>query len=434
MEGLETVAAQQDSVDVLAPASVSRTQDLEKLQCENITAFVVAEQRDDNLLGELARLGKPVLPGWDAKGSPSLGRDLYDKVVAAGGKALYPQGEAELESALRALRAVELLQGMRVLMVGPLQWFRTGYLRAESVQWIPNELEELESRFGMKILPEEDMNAYFAAIEVADEKEAKYWAAEWARETDIVKSRVKENLVTYARIYVAIRNLIKQRKADALCVSCDGRPTDRESVLGINLEGGNINEFVPCWSAALLLDEGIPWFCKGDTRQLVSISLLMGISGRPALMGDPYRASPKEEIEKLVAQNIHLQRHDIIPPSMGAKGKRMQLTDMHNRGVGCCGFVEMAEGSTVTLLEMDRWKTHWRCYTGQVVWSKLANLEPEPHDQCCVEVAYRVKNARQVWEAQQSWSEHQVLVQGDWMPELEMLGRIYGTRVRNLDA
>jgi hypothetical protein len=442
IEGIRTVAARQDFVEVLAPVSVRRAQDLDKLRRDEITAFVITQQGSNEQLGRLATLGKPVLPGWDAEGNPSVGRDLDDKVVAAGGMALYPQGKAEVESALRALRAVAFLRGMRVLIVGPLRRFRTEFIRAAGLQWLPHEFEDLERRFGMRILAEEDINAYFAGIEAADQKEAKYWAEKWAREADIVKDRVRENLVNYARIYVAIRNLVKQHQADALCVSCDAKPTDREKVLGINVfepastpsHVNYINEFVPCWSASLLLDEGIPWFCKGDTRQLVSISLLMGVSGRAALMGDLYRASSTEEIERLVKENIVLQRHDIIPPSMGAEGKRVQLTDMHSRGVGCCGFVEMAAGGTVTLMDMDRWKTEWRCYTGRVVWSKLANMDPKPHDQCCVEVAYRVKSAGRVTEAQKAWGEHQVLVQGDWTRELGMLSRLYKAKIRNLDA
>ena len=445
---VEGIAGRQDFVDVLAPIAIRRVKDLEKLQHEGITAFVLLTQPRDALVERLARLGKPVLPSWDEKGNPRIGPEICQQVKTAGGVCLYPQGEVEVTSALRALRAVALLSGMRVLMVGPLKWFRTEFLRAGKIgttfaQWTPTELEDLSRIFGMRMLPEEPINAYFAAIEAADEGEAKEWAAKWASEMDIVKGkeRLGENLVNYAKIHVAVRNLIKEHNAHALCVSCDCRPTDRTTVLGIDISAqtpeGNtyLNDFVPCWSAAQLIDEGIPWFCKGDTTQLMAISLAMGVSGRAALMGDVYRFSPQEEIEKLVRENIVLQRHDIAPPSMRAKGKRVQLTDMHNRGVGCCDFVEMAQGSTVTLLNVGRGKLEWRCYTGRVVWSKRGNVGPQgPVDNCCMEVAVRVKDAARVWEGLDGWVEHQVLVQGDWMRELEMLGQIYEAKVRNLDA
>jgi len=49
----------------------------------------------------------------------------------------------------------------------------------------------------------------------------------------------------------------------------------------------------------------------------------------------------------------------------------------------------------------------------------MGNGGPQPWsreaENCCVEVAYRVKNAARVREAQKAWGEHQVLAQGDWI-------------------
>ena len=45
-------------------------------------------------------------------------------------------------------------------------------------------------------------------------------------------------------------------------------------------------------------------------------------------MGALHWASPNEEVETLAKESIVLQRHDIIPPSTGAKGTRVQLADM----------------------------------------------------------------------------------------------------------
>ena len=111
------------------------------------------------------------------------------------------------------------------------------------------------------------------------------------------------------------------------------------------------------------------------------------------------RSARATQVERALRARFHLWArrrngsgwlHSIL---LQLQGKRVQLADMHNRGVGYCNFVEMAAEQTVTLMEMNRWKTDWRCYTGRDLWSKLANMDPKPHSQCCVEVACRGKNA-----------------------------------------
>jgi hypothetical protein len=302
-------------------------------------------------------------------------------------------------------------------------------------------------QFGMRFLEEVNMNAYFEAIEQADEREAQSVAMKWAQEVDILKETVRRNLVIYARINLALKSLLAKYQANSLCVYCDEQPTDRKKVLGIDFteyvpgtgKKGYLNESVPCWSYALLIDEGVPCFCKGDHQQLVSLSLLMGLSGEAGVMGDLYRATPPPEIERLIQENIVVQRHDLVPPSMGDRRKRVKLVDLHNRTVGCCNFMELKEGSPVTILNVNRAKSEWFYWTGEVLWTKrvpdgIAEEYSEEIDNCCQGIAVRVKNARRIQEVYAGIGGHQVLAHGDWTEHLELLGQVFNARVQNLDV
>jgi hypothetical protein len=457
LDRMRSVAQKHRFTDILPLKQVTAGGDFQTLDLQRISAFAVPAVPGAELMDRIARIGKPVVPFWNEQGRPSAGPELGAAVELHGGKAFCPSGVEEVERVLRVLRAMTLLRDMRVLTVGPVMRRRSDPDGDPCCRFSPTEYQDMRRDFGIRFLEELNQNAYFDAIEEADEKEAERVAERWAQETDST-SRIRSQLSLYARIHLGLRNLLLEHNANSLCVMCDEWPTGRRKetrkVMGIDVFAGvpgvgnirYINEFVPCWSYALLIDEGVPCFCKGDTKQLVSLSLLMGLSGGAGVMGDLYRGMPEAEIEQMVQQNIFVQRHDIAPPSMGDSRKRVKLLDMHNRQVGCTNFVELKEGSRLTVLDMNAAKKEWICFTGEVLWTRST---PNPSgtysreiDNCSQGIALKVKNASRIRELK--WGgvrptlgsllgEHQVMAHGDWTKHLELLGGAFNARVRNLD-
>jgi hypothetical protein len=297
----------------------------------------------------------------------------------------------------------------------------------------------------MQFLEEREMNEFFEAIEQVEEDEAEQVAQQWRQEAELAEENVRRNLTLYARVYLGLRNLLAAHGGNSLCEMCDEWPTgERHACMGIDCwaEPGPgrrcVNEFVPCWAYALLIDEGIPCYCKGDLKQLVAISLLMGLSGGAAVMGDAYRGMPPDEMRRLMEQNIWVQRHDLVPPSMVDNRKRVHLVDMHYREVGCANFGELEEGRVVTGLYMDVTKREWYSYTGEVLWTKRDREgRPEQYssavDNCSEGIAFQVKNAVRIHECLAAKADHQVLALGDWTKHLELLAPLYQAHVENLD-
>ena len=150
------------------------------------------------------------------------------------------------------------------------------------------------------------------------------------------------------------------------------------------------------------------------------MSILMGLSGEAALMGNLFANTTHEDIE----DNVIVINHDVVPPSMGAKGKRMRLRDFHATGKGLTGFVELEEGRKVTVVGMDRNARRLWYSSGEVVWT-----EDTVH--CRTSIGVKVKDAKRI--GRESFGHHQALTCGDWTEELEMLGKVLKLEVHRLD-
>ena len=167
------------------------------------------------------------------------------------------------------------------------------------------------------------------------------------------------------------------------------------------------------------MDEGIPCGCEGDTSALISMASLMGISGSSSLMGNLFANTTHEDIKN----NVIVINHDVVPPSMGADGKRMKLRDFHAMEKGLTGFVELEEGSSVTVAGMDREARKLWCSSGKVAWTK-----DTVH--CRTSIGVNVENAKRI--GKDSFGHHQALVYGDWTDELEMLSNVLEIEIRRL--
>ena len=424
IEDFKDAAQRFPFLEVLEQRHFNTVPEMETLPLD-VSAFALGSlPMNLGLLHQLARLGKPIFTTIIGRqGYPTMGNaELSGSVIRrAGGVSLHPFSDKDFESHLRTLRAIRLLHELRAAYFTTVEKYEPPY----SVVFGMHGSEELMERFGI-FLSIHPIEQYFSAVEEADADEAARVAHAWKSTYRVLDER-ESNLTTYARAYLAAKSVLEKHDANALCIHCDSRPRDRQACCGIDVTGDAINEFVPCWYYANLIDEGIPCFCKGDIPQLLTMSILMGISGESNLMGDLYRFGGNQQF---VRENIITVTHDLIPPSMGVAGKPVKLRDMHGRGLGLSGVVELEAGRTATVAGVNRDLDEVWCCSGEVLWTKDI-AEEQGIDSCRNSVGLRVRSALDV--ERYHVGEHQILTYGNWIEEIEAIGPLLGMRVRNLD-
>jgi L-fucose isomerase-like protein len=389
---LASIANGDDSVEVLPEQTIGRISEVDRLP-RDVSAFVVAGS-NFGLLGELCKLGRPILPSWDSFGYAWSGRMIREVVDETDAVCFVPFDAEDVRRILRVLRAVTVLRNLRALYIG--------HIPSHSVRNASYDFDDMLQRLGVQFR-QLSIEAFETVVEEADEDAAAQVADEWSQDADLLDGR-DEKLAQYASIYLGLKKLLEDNDANAVTMDC----AFLKSV-----------ELVPCYSFSRLIDEGIPAGCEADTSALISMAILMGLSGEAALMGNLFANATHDDVEN----NVIVINHDVVPPSMAGQGKHMRLRDFHAVGEGLTGFTELEEGSAVTVAGMDR-KANRLWYTsGQVVWT-----EDTVH--CRTSIGVKVDDAKRI--GRESFGHHQALAYGNWTSEMEMLGRALRIEVRGL--
>lgn len=389
---LGSLAQRYDFIEVLPSRRVGKVSDIDELP-RDVSAYLV-EGSNFGLLGELCKLGKPILTSWDSFGYSWGGRFIREFVEETDAVCFVPFDAEDVKRILRVLRSIAFLRDLRSLYIGDIP--------SHSVRNASYDFDDMQRRLGVRF-HQISMEEFERAVEEADKGKAEEVARRWAEDAELLDGR-GERLTEYAKIYLGLKDLLQRYDANGITMDC----ACLKSV-----------ELVPCYSFAQLIDEGIPSGCEGDTSALISMAILMGLSGEAALMGNLFANTTHEDIEN----NIIVINHDVVPPSMAGKGKRMKLRDFHATGKGLTGFVELEEGREVTVVGMDRNARRLWCCEGEVVWT-----EDTVH--CRTSIGVRVRDAKRI--GRESFGHHQALAYGNWTEELKMLGRILKIEVRCL--
>ncbi|RLI12845.1 hypothetical protein DRO35_02040 [Candidatus Bathyarchaeota archaeon] len=383
---LETLRRRYDFIEVLPPRNVSSSEDVDRLP-RNVSAFLVREFNFNyGLLGELCKLNRPILVYWDRFGYAWHGRLIREYAEEAGSVCFVPFGAEDVERIIRVLRAIAFLRSLKILYVGDVP--------SHSVRCASYDFADLQSRFGVRF-QQISMKEYERTVETADRDKSMHVAEKWSENADILDER-EGRLMEYANIYIGLKNLLQKYDANGITMDC----AFLRSV-----------DLVPCYSFAHLIDEGIPSGCEGDTSAIISMAILMGLSGEAALMGNLFANTTHRDIEN----NVIVINHDVVPLSMGAKDARAKLRDFHATGKGLTGYIELDRGRKVTIMGMDRNARRLWCTCGEIVWT-----EDTVH--CRTSIGVKVKDAKRV--GREGFGHHQAMTYGDWVEEIEMLGRI----------
>ena len=205
----------------------------------------------------------------------------------------------------------------------------------------------------------------------------------------------EQALADNLRLYVGLRELVRQNNLDAYCVRC--WPEMR-----------NQHKLTPCAAHALMSQDGIPNGCEVDLPALITTYILNRLAGTPAFNFD---------ITALLAREgaIQFAHCGAAAPELAEVPGSVQLRVHMRTGTGATVEFPFKQG-VVTLAKLLRPRNGaLRLFAarGQVIQSggsvrgSVATVRPEPSA-----TAFLDKMLREAVE------HHVALVYGDWTAEL----------------
>ncbi len=216
-----------------------------------------------------------------------------------------------------------------------------------------------------------------------------------------------EQLLPSVRFYVAVKRMLEMYDCNAFTIPCfeicATRVMEQERVTF-------------CLAHTLLKDEGIPSACEGDVNVLLSIAVLMYLSGKSPHMGN---TSVVDRAENIIA--VH---HDVPGLKMkGLEGERLPY-GIKNFTVGGWGGtlrydISRDVGEPVTILRFNPLGDSFIAAVGEVV-----GCQGYMDVGCSLQYRIRIEDADEFYRCMQDYGHHFALVFGDYGRELERLAEV----------
>lgn len=339
------------------------------------------------ILAVLAQKDIPIIPEWDNWGYAWVGRMILGWSEEIGFRSFLPTCAEDVDDLLRALRAVSMLRQTKILYIGNIP---SHSCNAETRPL--NLFQKFKADFRQINFKEfTDTVDSFVGTEAAGQL-----AEQWIQRHKVMDGREKV-LNRYTAIYLALKRLLAKYDANALSVDCAYSPSV---------------EYVACCAASYLIDEGCCFGCEGDISQLISLQLLMGVSGNAGLMGNLFANAIHSDIE----ENTIVINHDVLPPSMACQNCKMCLRDFHDTEKGSTFFADMPK-SPVTICGLSYDGKKFWVSDGCVKW-----VEDTVH--CRISIGIDVKDAKAIMR--KSLGHHQVMAYGEYKKALLLAGHFMG--------
>lgn len=305
---------------------------------------------------------------------------------------------------------------------------RVGYLDFAGVdqahQWRRDESryrKNLHDVFGIEWIkgdPEELLKAY----RDVDEKDAEEIAEKWISEATKLEIE-REIIVAGAKLYLAIKNLMKKYDADAVNVDC-----------GTLLISKHLFT-MPCFAISALLSEGLTAGPESDMDSTVSLLLARCLTGRAG-----YTSNCSLDLKRNEIAYLHTcQPYRLYGPSCPAQPYKIGAHGTSNKLLGPAPWVEYPVGEQLTTIKVSVLEKKIAIRTGKIVGSLIdekicaERLKGWPFaGETGFEPGVIVKtNAKKIFENYdyQTFGWHRVSIVGDFREDFKMAARLLGLEV-----
>ena len=257
-------------------------------------------------------------------------------------------------------------------------------------------LEAIKERFGIDLeyVKSEEVIDRWKSIE---EKRAMSIAEKWMKEAEKMVEPEEKGLLSVARLYLVIKDLLKERGAQAITMAYGDYPLP-----------------VPCFAYTNLRDEGIPAACEADIISLLSMIILHYVANKPCFMGNTFVDLNDEAI---------ILSHCVCPRKMkgynaGAAPYVLRSYHKEKFAGSLTAFVKMDTDQEVTICRLGG-----DLKTMLVTKGKIMSCE-DLEDYCRVTVKIKIDDPKGF--IHKTSGNHHVMVYGDFREQLRELNRIFG--------
>jgi hypothetical protein len=168
----------------------------------------------------------------------------------------------EIKEKIKILDACKWLEDVKICLFDAGEW------KLDGTAWLKNPLTS-----GKLNTQNVGMEKFLEAYENADRMEAKSLAKKWMAESEVLESSL-EDVAKSARVYVAMKTVMKEMKANVAYVLWCGQFTKK---LGTKM----------CFALAKLADEGFPVGCwRGEN--LLPLLILHSVSNKPVFVCETF--------------------------------------------------------------------------------------------------------------------------------------------------
>jgi len=246
----------------------------------------------------------------------------------------------------------------------------------------------------------QDLKAAYDRVDTAGVEKA---AAEVTRGALKVVEPSAEDIGKASRFYLAMLDVLRQAKANAITIDCLG-----------GFRRGDLPAY-PCVAWTMLNDCGMYGVCESDLQSTMTQLLITGYSGKPGFVSDPTFDTGRNEV--IHAHCVAATRMRGIGGTASPYVLRSHMED--NKGVSV--QVEMPVRETITCAKFADPQT-FLVSTGEV----SGNIDA-PRG-CRTKMVTRVTDARKLVEG---WSAglHRVIFYGDHVEAARRMGRMMGFNV-----
>jgi L-fucose isomerase-like protein len=296
----------------------------------------------------------------------------------------------EIDEEIRLLEARKKLQTARIALFGfpPPIFSRWHHLP---------DLELAREKLGVDFSPVE-VRELVAQLAMIDEGKAQKLGQRWVQEAGDVVEPSTSDVTDAARLFLAMSDILAQRKANAMAINC--------------IELMTLKVPPPCYAMARLRDEGIHAACEADVSTLLTMMLLGYLADEPAFMGNIVGANPQS--------NTLMISHCVVPTRMAGFGqppRRYTLRNYHGTHAGVTAHVELDIGQELTIARLARNMEKIMLLRGELVDCRDTTA-------CRTTISARVSDVRNFVRC--ALGNHHAVVYGDHVGQTKALSDALG--------
>jgi len=293
----------------------------------------------------------------------------------------------DVKEKIKACKIKNQLKNSKILAFVPDIPSYSGFLEA---RYLPSKIKE-KLGFDIEIIGKEEM------LEKHSRTNGREIAREWMDKAEKVVEPTIEDVENVAKIYLTLKDFVKERDARAIAISCSPRMAPLQS---------------PCIALSKLRDEGTPAACEVDLFSAITMTMLHATCGKPAFMGNV--------VDVDSGANTVAISHCAMPFKMDGRILQSYILKMYHeyKFLGSLtAYTELNMGQRVTIARIGNELTTMLIMSGEIVDQK------DGWD-CRNTLIVKIHNPQTFIRG--ALGNHLCLVYGDYTSQLQSLCQVMG--------